>query len=319
MDFNVGYGSWGSVTFKLIPTDSVLTIDRSGSMGASPCTSPGYNEVGCKIHEARVAANNFVDVLVNGSNITKVGYTPYTDCFNPPLTGGGAGCVGAMALTPANCDTPPAASQVTCLNVDPTYAHLKINGTTPNGNTNICYGLYEALQILDGPGTQRADPKAKRFAVLLTDGDNNWNASNYNAGQNAPPNACRPASPTTNDAGNGTCSNSAPGQHERDLDVKTAQQAALMKSLTEGVEIYVVGLSVCNASGTVQSSAACDNIGDAANDTVADQRLLKCIASSTPGTNDHYFFTSDATQLGDIFQTVAYEIASRGLTVIPPP
>jgi hypothetical protein len=323
VNFDVTSGSYGGVTFKLIPTDSVIAIDASGSMGGSlgNCNSTETN-VGCKIREARIAANNFVDVLVNGSPITKVGYTPYRDCYDPPLIGG-SNCIGSMTpLTFVNCDTPPASSQISCLNTASATAHGKINATKPGGSTNICYGLFESKVILDGPGNQALqsspffDEKTKRFAVILTDGDNSYNSSHFNAGQNSPPTECRPSNPSQDLAG-GNCSSSQ-GTNERDLDVKTKQFTDAMKAAN--IEIYVVGLNVCGTNSPSQFATAsyCSGIGNTNGDATADRRLLKCIASSTDGTNDHYFETNNATALGDIFQHVAYEIASRGFAIGAP-
>jgi hypothetical protein len=42
-----------------------------------------------------------------------------------------------------------------------------------------------------------------------------------------------------------------------------------------------------------------------------DQKLNKCIASSTAGTNDHYFRATTATELPAIFQQIAQQIAFR--------
>ena len=66
---------------------------------------------------------------------------------------------------------------------------------------------------------------------------------------------------------------------------------------TAGAEIFVVGFGVCGTEDGIMPKAAngtdtpnyCSNIGDTATDDTADQRLLKCMASSTHGTNDHYF------------------------------
>ncbi len=325
LDIEVGFGSWSNVTFRLIPTDSVATIDRSGSM-AFGCTGgvggPQNDASGCPIKEARDAANNFVDYLVNGSNITKIAYNPYTGCYRPP--GNDANCVPAMPIDGGNCDTPPASSQITCLNVNPFYAHQKINQTMAQGYTNLCLGLFEAMALLDGPQSQAGNPETKRFQVLLSDGDNFYNADAYNApppNTNPPPAACTPTTPNQDLAG-GSCSNGPPGVNEQSLDIKTAQFAQTMKADAENVEIYVIGLSVCDADDLIMDTGDCDAIGvDNAGDGVADQRLLKCVASSTPGTNDHYFPTNDANDLGDIFQLVAFEIAARGLTTgaAPPP
>ena len=52
-------------------------------------------------------------------------------------------------------------------------------------------------------------------------------------------------------------------------------------------------------------------IGDTTMDDTANHRLLKCIASSTNGTNDHYYYASDEDELTGIFTAIANQIAHR--------
>jgi hypothetical protein len=98
----------------------------------------------------------------------------------------------------------------------------------------------------------------------------------------------------------------------------------------DGVEIFVVAFGTCNGSNaTVYNNsvaAQCNPIaqispaavpspagpiGNTDDDNTADNRLLKCIASSTVGTNDHYFYAASATDLPNIFTTIAAQIAHR--------
>jgi hypothetical protein len=80
-----------------------------------------------------------------------------------------------------------------------------------------------------------------------------------------------------------------------------------------------VAFGVCGTEDGITPKAAngadtpnyCGNIGGTASDNTADQRLLKCIASSTQGTNDHYFKATTASQLPAIFQQIAQQIAFR--------
>jgi hypothetical protein len=76
-----------------------------------------------------------------------------------------------------------------------------------------------------------------------------------------------------------------------------------------GVEVYVVGLGVC---GTANSNLCNPSlIGGTSSDNTADRNLLKCVASSTAGTNDHYFEVQTASQLPDTFATIARLIGFR--------
>jgi hypothetical protein len=55
-------------------------------------------------------------------------------------------------------------------------------------------------------------------------------------------------------------------------------------------------------------------IGSNTHDDTANRNLLKCLASSKPGTNDHYFEVPHASDLPGIFQVIAWKIAGRALT-----
>jgi hypothetical protein len=79
-----------------------------------------------------------------------------------------------------------------------------------------------------------------------------------------------------------------------------------------GAAIYVVGFGVCGAEDNqLPTSTYCSHIGNADTDTIADQRLLKCIAGSSGGTNDHYFRANTAADLPGIFTQIAQRIAFR--------
>lgn len=261
-------------------------------MGDAPC-SGANNQIGCKIHEAKVAANNFVDLLLTGSTIRKVGVAPFTGCYNPPLVS--TQCVPAPApgnnLTPANCDA-PGTSQVACLNTNAAYLHNLINAIQPNGETSICLALREAQKILNGPGNQLADPNTKRFVVLLTDGDNEFSVA---TSASLDP-VC---APTPSVSGSDTCS-SPRSASNRSLDLETLQLATQMK---EDTTIYTIQISPsnCIAPSVVYTPAQCNGqVGNADPPRIASARLLQCVASSNPGTNDHYFSTSDPNSLVDI-------------------
>jgi hypothetical protein len=99
--------------------------------------------------------------------------------------------------------------------------------------------------------------------------------------------------------------------------MKAKTRADALKAL--GAEIYVVGFGVCGSEDNTKPKTAagaltpnyCGIIGNNNPDTVADQRLLKCIASSSNGTNDHYFRANSATDLPGIFSAIAQQIAFR--------
>lgn len=285
--FDVGFSADASVNYRIQNLDAVMSIDASGSMQGDP------------IVQARIAANKFSTILLGDdpqAGNVQIGYAPYTTCYDPPTTGGNQCVPSIHPLTTGNCNPPPdpATDWLLCLmKENPSFYSPYYDATTPGGYTNVCLGLFESGEILRGPNRNNA-ANAQRFVVILTDGENNFQA--------APgvPNDCRPVA-----AG---CGTGAPGSQER-LDVCTDDVADDLKG--EGVEIYVIGLNVDGTNdGALPTGGYCSGIGGGVNN----RRLLKCMASSNPGTNDHYKETDNAVELGDIFQGVAYEIAGRGLS-----
>jgi hypothetical protein len=104
------------------------------------------------------------------------------------------------------------------------------------------------------------------------------------------------------------CSSAVP--RERQLDKETWALAKAIKA--DNVEIYVVGFGTCDPDSDVEyTEAQCDaQIGNDDHDDIADERLLKCIASSEAD-NDHYFYTGSATNLPQIFTQIARQIGHR--------
>jgi hypothetical protein len=108
--------------------------------------------------------------------------------------------------------------------------------------------------------------------------------------------------------GSSSCGSSV--RRERQLDLRTWNLAKNVE--TDGVEIFVVAFGVCSSNSTTYTQAQCDaQIGNTDADSTADQRLMKCVASSSPTTNDHYFYASSASALPTIFTTIAQQIAHR--------
>jgi hypothetical protein len=206
---------------------------------------------------------------------------------------------------------------VLCLNQDVALLHEKIDDTQPSSNTNVCLGLYAAGQILKGPDsrdyTTDGEPVGK-YIVLLTDGANVFNPHSSAPGDCWPTGVDDDAPPVPQRCGVGG------GSTNEQLDVCTWELALALASDPDIVtpdgplHIYVVGLNVNDGGpaddGETPADGICDDIGESDDD----RRLLKCVATSTPDTNDHYFETDDANELGAIFQGIAYDIASRGLT-----
>jgi hypothetical protein len=102
-----------------------------------------------------------------------------------------------------------------------------------------------------------------------------------------------------------TCSTAV--KRERQMDIRTWELIKAIKA--DEVEIYVVGFGVCDPDPDVDyTTAQCEaQIGNTDHDDIADERLLKCMASS----DDHYFYAATASDLPTIFSQIAKQIGHR--------
>jgi hypothetical protein len=296
-DVHAGFASLANVKFNVTPIDAALLLDGTASMREV------FPDGSRAIDEARIAAHNFTDILLDASDaVSSVAFIPYRDCVSPPRDlppGLGIDCVHA--------------SEIIDFTEDADALHDAIEATQAGGATNICMPFLRALEMFeDAPGGS-----GKRFVVLLSDGDNEY-TFNRAYGEGEPPSACRPDDPEAYEGTDGICQSAAnPG--ERDLDQALFDVAREVEEELDA-EVYVVGLSVCgNPSDDTRSDGYCAGVGNGDGDNVADRRLLRCIASSSAGTNDHYFEIAAASELPPIFQKIAYEIVGRGLAEQPPP
>jgi hypothetical protein len=243
--------------------------------------------------QARNAANQFADFLFAQQNgHIQVGYSAYNYCYTPDWT----------PPAPRTNDCIPRQSRVVDLTTNASRVHADINASRGRGDTNVCLPLLEAQRMFSVPQAQHG-LGLKRAIVMLSDGDNDFT---YGGAAPYPPPACRASTPSATS----TCSPSQlPPVGERDMDTKADQQAQALKQ--QGIDVYVVGFHVCGANdGNTQATAGyCTGIGDAQADSVADQRLLKCIASSP----DHYFHVENASDLPDTFREIAARIVGRRL------
>ncbi len=281
--------------FGTVPSDTVLEVDATGSMGASPCNG-AQNNSGCPIWESKQAAIGFADLLMaGGSPITQIGFTPYRGCHNPPRTY--SGCVTNAMLVD--------------LTTSQSAVNTAVNNTTALGGsgTNTCLGLFKAQEMFDGPNAQSASNTLKSL-VIMADGDNTYNVNSYSGTQGAPPVVCRPAANWTSSDGDVSSNCTGAQTRERSMDIKTKALADTLRA--QGIEVYIVAFGVCGSlNGSTPTTSYCAGIGNGDHDNTADQRLLKCIASSTPGTNDHYYQVPTASDLPAVFQTIAQSIAFR--------
>lgn len=256
--------------------DVVLNMDSTISMDGTP------------LADAKTAAHSFVDVLLpDYSGGTKIGLAPYNYCYNPPgnITSGYFPCIPV--------------GKVVGLTDNASTIHSGINGLTATGMTNTCEGLLKAKDTVLGAGA-RGGPDTFRIVVLLADGDNNV----QNRANAKPSAACNPDGDM---ASIGLCNDPA----EESVQAKANEQTYLMAESMKAadIEIYVVGFGVCGTN----SSATCNSgiVGQPRGDSISDRNLLKCVASSKTGTNDHYFEAASSSELDAIFRKIAQAIVTR--------
>lgn len=302
---NVDADAQATAGFGIVPADTYLTLDASGSMHSGCNAAETTTGGACPIKEARDAANSFVDTLLPAgtpSGNTLVGAGAQRGCFNPPRVN--TKCISTSWI--ANLT-----SSASTLHTDINSIHAPGATGQPSGGsgTNVCLALKKGNDVIFGAG-HHTQENTLRFLVVLTDGDNVYNATEANQTSPQSPDApCRPSSPTTADPDlTSTCLASTQTQ-EGKVDTLTKTEADTLKAA--GVEIYVVALSVCGGLDGSVLGTPCSGVGGSGSDAVADHRLLKCIASSHTGTNDHFFETTSAGSLPSIFQQIAGQIAFR--------
>jgi hypothetical protein len=318
--------------FGTIPVDAYLAIDATGSMhrGDGTSSNPDCNagETGgasagrvCPIKEAKDGAKAFVNTLIatgDTSGSTVVGVGPFRGCYNPPKN-----TAPADGSTPACIVASGAGSMVTNLTsnkttlttgIDKIWAIQGPGQPTGGSGTNICQALKKGQDVLFNYGGGHTASNTLRYLVILTDGDNVYNADQVNKSTAplSPESPCRPTNPATNQGDRSSNCRSDTQAQENQLDTMSYNIASALKS--QGVQIFVIAFSVCG--GIQSSSTLCDpngigGTGSGHPDSIADHRLLKCIASSSPGTNDRYFETTTAAELPAIFQQIAQQIAFR--------
>jgi hypothetical protein len=285
----------------------VFVLDDTGSMNEG-CNGSQSNS-GCPIRQAKDAAHAFLDSL-DGTDI-RIGIIPFRGCYGDqrydPL-GGGNPRRGCVLL-----------GDILDLTNDQGALHGAINNLSAAGGTgtNVCTGLNEALKMV---ATAGSGANVDRVVVVLTDGSNEY-AQGAESSQrgNPPPNTYPP--PGNSDIGE--CIPSGYPQDSRGygsdydarvgaLDVMTNGKADALKG--QGVEIYVAGYSV---SGGAPNGSACSpgSVGGGSarqgNGDTYDRNLNRCLASSAPGTNDHYFEALRPEDIPQIFEEILRSITFR--------
>jgi hypothetical protein len=313
--YSANVSAYAKAGFGIQPIDVFLAIDATSSMGYpnGGCTSSSNNNSGCAIWEAKSAAKTFTETLIGStpSGYTQVGAGAFRGCYNLPRTL--TACVRAETQA-----TNPGVFRLTT-NKTTLKANIDTIGTTAGTGTNVCLGLHKAREMLlpppDGNSGNNAQTASntRRFLVILSDGDNVYNDTNYISGTPGhPPIECQPSGPNqdngyTASVGCGTTNNS--NNKGLQVDVKTRDLAQALKAA--GIEIYVVAFGVCSNSQNNQCSTSEYNaIGNTDSNNTADKRLLVCVASNNT-VGDHYFYAATAAELPAVFTQIAQQIAHR--------
>jgi Flp pilus assembly protein TadG len=286
----------------------VFVLDDTGTM-ANGCNSSQTN-TNCPIRQSRDAAHAFVDSLAGGN--TEIGIIPFRGCYGDQRFDpfGGTGNTGCVLF-----------SDVQSLTTDAGALHSAIDGFTAAGGsgTNLCVGLDQALEMFLTSG----DADAQKVVVVLTDGDDRYaqGAENSSRG-NPPPNVYPPPAQggthecVINDyPQNGSSYGSDYDDRVDALDNAAYDKAETLKSM--GVEIYVAGFGVVAqpANGNTCQLGPVTSVGsgsgrESTSDSL-DRNLNRCLASSTPGTNDHYLEAITPQEIPTIFEQILQSIGFR--------
>ena len=330
--------------FGTTKVDIVLVMDDTGTMRSScngtPDDPASQTNSTCPVKNARDGANTLLDILpFGGSAQIKVAVVPFRGCYsdgnnryNPAPFPEAAPFDVMSNYNLRGCVTQ---GEILGLTDVKSSVQTRVNGLSASGGypgTNVCAGMYEGYQRLTGAGAQAG---AHKIMVILTDGDQRYSdgASNSSRG-NSPvpgvydtatwpigqttggvPSDCRPSNPAYNSAAGWDAPEAS--QRINTMDVGAYNYAVGLKAA--GVEIYV--LRFADPAGDLPASTLC-NAGQVgpANATVPDrnpsneardQNISRCLATSTAGTNDHYFYAATAADIAAQFEIIANQIAHR--------
>jgi len=331
--------------FGDVKLDLVLVMDDTGTM-RNTCNGNGYTpstqtNSTCPVKQARDGANALLDILPFGCGgcQTQVAIVPFRGCYSNHATNRYNPVPMASEGAPYNAN--PAYASRGCINQNDIMSlsgdrtalknHIDTRLAAPGGypGTNVCAGMYEGYQRLTGAG---ADADARKIMVILTDGDQRYSdGAQGNTRGNSPvpgvydtaawssgqgtggvPAQCRPGSPsyTTSAWSDNT------DKRINTMDVGAYSYANSLKAL--GVEIYVLRFAV--PAGDLPATTLCDPtlVGPANASTdrnnsneSRDQNFSRCLASSTAGTNDHYFYAAAPSDIPTMFTIIAQAIATR--------
>lgn len=300
-----------------VPVDIVIVLDDTGTM-KSGCNSEQTNS-DCPIKQAKDASHAFVDDLLGDdpTGVLQIGVLRFRGCYGDerhnPVSGEDPdrGCVLYDEFQDLTTNKP--------------LLHAALDNAYGLGGfpgTNICAGLDEGWNLVTDIDSR---PNSHKVIVILSDGDNRYSdgAQSNNRG-NPTPNT----HPLPINGGSGDCISPGPNQDGSnygndyddrvdELDKRTYEKALEIRD--EDIEIYVAGYKVSgSASGAFCDTGTVTNVGGgsarqsfSSPSDARDRNLNKCIASSTSGTNDHYFEAPSPEDIPAVFDAIAESIAFR--------
>ena len=297
-----------------VPIDIVIVLDDTGTM-KSGCNASQTNS-DCPIKHAKDAANTFVDDLLGNSptGILQIGVLRFR------------GCYGDQRYNPVPNEDPERGcvlfDEFQDLTTNKVALHTAIDNAYGKGGypgTSLCAGLDEGLNLVTGLDSRA---NSLKVIVILSDGDNRYSdGAQRDTRGNPTPNVY----PLPNNGGTGDCIPSGPDQDSSNYGFDYDQRINNLDDLTynkaleiasQGIEIYVAGYKVAGQSGSESSNCDPNQVGTGGsrqnnNSDPQDRNLNKCIATSTDGTNDHYFEAPGAGDIPAVFDAIVARIAFR--------
>lgn len=259
----------------------VFVIDNTGSMSGTPIT------------KVRQAATNMVNLVMpnTGAPSTKIGLVPFRGKVRVPanVDGKAAGCRNADGtVNTTNSSSCTSIPYIKALTTDKAAITTAINSMTATGTasgTVISEGIKWGRHVLtpEAPYTEGGDAKKyRKVMILLTDGDNEDGKCGGQYGDTSDPNnywynAYYGMNVKTCHCEDGGCLNTA-----------MLSEAQLAKDA--GIEIFTIRF------GTSDST---------------DVNLMKTVASSKPGTNDHYYDAPSSSDIDDMFKKIGRQLGLR--------
>lgn len=272
--------------------DLAMSIDDTGSMDSGCNATQTDTDGTCPIKEARDGANVLIDIsgVGDGSGVAAASLVPSRGCYNAT---GSSGCVDFSGTGNKVVDLTTTSSTI-----ETGIAALVAQG---GSGTNICTGAFYAGDRVRNSPAARAN--ARKIVVIMSDFANT-------GGSNTP----FPAPyASTKCARTGSTTNAYINSQDR----KTLEEVNLHKAA--GVEFFVIGYNVSGTAGTETCTSSFSTTILAGSQTGTrtattdpwDRRLGKCVASSTAGTNDHYFEAPTSAALNAAFTQIGKIISTR--------